>query len=285
MLDVTLQFLRSRGILFAMLFAKTKPTEGMGCHKPPPMDDVPSMRAIAWLFPLSLISTGVVFMSPRDQASPGALRTTSSSVEGSSTKIPTTANERPTSAPAASAEHASADAETPARRAISRARLEVARGVRYDPSYVPLSYPAGDVAQDHGVCTDVVVRAYRAAGVDLQVKVHEDVVRDKDAYGAFVKAPDANIDHRRVGPLKTWFERHAKRVSLEDVTTYQPGDVVVWSFSCKAASPGCYPHHIGVVSDKQGARGLPLVIHNLGPSPSEDDMLDAWTRIGHFRLL
>jgi uncharacterized protein YijF (DUF1287 family) len=61
--------------------------------------------------------------------------------------------------------------------------------------------------------------------------------------------------------------------------------VVVWSFSCKTASPGCYPHHIGVVSDKKGARGLPLVIHNLGPSPTEDDMLDAWPRIGHFRAL
>lgn len=180
---------------------------------------------------------------------------------------------------------ASAEPVTPASAAIARARTEVDRGVRYDSSYVPLKYPNGDVSPDQGVCTDVVVRAYRAAGVDLQAKVHEDVVRDQGAYGAFVKAPDANIDHRRVGPLKTWFERHAKKLPLDDTATFQPGDVVVWSFSCKAASAGCYPHHIGVVSDKKGARGLPLVIHNLGPRPSEDDMLDAWTRIGHFRLL
>lgn len=171
----------------------------------------------------------------------------------------------------------------PVAAAIARARLEVERGVRYDSSYVRLAYPSGDVDAGQGVCTDVVVRAYRAAGVDLQAKIHEDVVRDRAAYEPFVKAPDTNIDHRRVGPLKIWFERHATTLPLGDASTYRPGDVVVWSFSCKSAGPGCPPQHIGVVSDKKGPRGLPLVIHNLGPAPTEDDALDAWTRIGHFR--
>lgn len=173
----------------------------------------------------------------------------------------------------------------PVADAVSRARLEVARGVSYDPSYVRLAYPGGDVAADRGVCTDVVVRAFRAAGLDLQAKVHADVLAAPAAYAPWVKTADANIDHRRVGPLRVWLSRHAVALPLDDAQSYRAGDVVVWSFGCKSAGPGCYPHHVGLVSDKKGARGLPLVVHNLGPSPTEDDALDRWTRVGHFRVL
>jgi len=166
---------------------------------------------------------------------------------------------------------------------LARARLEVARKVEYDSTYVRLSYPSGDPAPDKGVCTDVVIRALRAAGLDLQSLVHQDIVRAPDAYSAWVKTPDSNIDHRRVGPLQVYFSRHAKTIPLADAT-YKAGDVVVISF-CKTAAPSCYPHHIGIVSDKIGPRGLPLLIHNLGPTPSEDDSLDAWSRIAHFRVL
>jgi len=174
------------------------------------------------------------------------------------------------------------NADTPLQSTLTRAREEVARGVSYDSSYVVLAYPGGDVGANRGVCTDVIVRGMRGAGIDLQAKVHEDVLHDREAYSAWVKTPDSNIDHRRVGPLMVWFDRHSKKIPLSD-TTYLAGDIVVWSFGCKTAGPACYPHHIGFVSDKKGPRGLPLVIHNVGPHPTEDDDLDAWTRVAHYR--
>ena len=96
-----------------------------------------------------------------------------------------------------------------------------------------------------------------------------------------MKSPDATIDHRRVGPLMTYLKRHAARLSNDDPSSYQAGDVVVISFN---ACPACSPQHVGIVSDKKGPRGLPLILHNIGPAPSEDDWLDAWTVLGHFRL-
>ncbi len=163
---------------------------------------------------------------------------------------------------------------------VARAREEVTRGVSYDPSYVRLSYPNGDVDSQTGVCTDVVVRGYRAGGIDFQKLVHEDVVKNETAYDAWVKHPDTNIDHRRVGPLLTYLRRHAK--SLAKDGDYAAGDIVVISFT---ACPSCGPQHIGIVSDKLGPRRIPLLIHNMGPTPREDDTLDAWTHLGHFRIL
>jgi len=169
---------------------------------------------------------------------------------------------------------------TPAARVVARAREEVSRGVVYDPSYVGIAYPNGDVDDATGVCTDVVVRGYRAAGIDLQKLVHEDVTKNVAAYDPWVKHPDSNIDHRRVGPLLTYLRRHAKALAKD--SDYAPGDVVVISFT---ACPACGPQHVGVVSDRMGPRGIPLLIHNMGPTPREDDTLDAWTHLGHFRLL
>ncbi|HEY1954135.1 MAG TPA: DUF1287 domain-containing protein [Polyangiaceae bacterium] len=197
----------------------------------------------------------------------------------------------PTPAPTATAT-ATATA-TPAARVIARAREEVARRVSYDPSYVGLHYPGGDVDASTGVCTDVVIRSYRAAGFDFQKLVHEDVLRAPKAYEPWVKTPDANIDHRRVGPLLVYLRRHARSLPVDapcarrpgcagSADDYAAGDIVVISFE---ACPACNPAHIGVVSDKIGPRGIPLLIHNMGPTPREDDTLDAWTRLGHFRLL
>ncbi len=169
---------------------------------------------------------------------------------------------------------------TPAARVVTRAREEVSRAVSYDPSWYPIGYPNGDVASSIGVCTDVVIRGYRAAGVDLQKLVHEDVLRAASAYEPWVKKPDATIDHRRVGPLLTYLRRHAR--SLAKDGEWAAGDIVVISFT---ACPACGPQHVGVVSDKMGSRGIPLLIHNMGPTPREDDTLDAWTHLGHFRLL
>lgn len=163
-------------------------------------------------------------------------------------------------------------------RVLLRAREEVARRVAYDPSYVGLSYPGGDVDPAHGVCTDVVIRALRAAGIDLQARVHEDVLARPRAYAAFVTRPDANIDHRRVGPILVWLEANATRLSVAPAS-FAPGDIVVWSLHGNGR-----PEHIGIASDRVGARGFRLVLHNIGPSPTEDDVLDTWQVLGHFRL-
>jgi uncharacterized protein YijF (DUF1287 family) len=192
---------------------------------------------------------------------------------------------------AAGLEAAAVDGPTPLTREakiVARAREEIARGVVYDPAYVRLSfenesdtgrsvYPGGDLDPGHGVCTDVVVRAYRAVGVDLQSRVHQDILARPSAYPN-VRAADPNIDHRRVGPLLTYLRAHAETVTDWD---WRAGDVVVWAFH---PPPRSTPDHVGVVSDRRGPRGLPLVVHNIGPRPSEDDVLDAWTRLGHFRL-
>ncbi|AKU94405.1 hypothetical protein AKJ09_01069 [Labilithrix luteola] len=166
-------------------------------------------------------------------------------------------------------------------RIVRRARLEVDRKVTYDPAYVSISYPNGDVAPERGVCTDVVIRSLRSVGIDLQSRIHEDIRRRPDAYTT-VKRADANIDHRRVSPMLAYLRAHATSLtkSFDDPSAWEPGDVIVWAFR---PCPACNPDHVGIVSDRKGPRGLPLVIHNIGPMPSEDDQLDAWTVLGHFR--
>ena len=167
---------------------------------------------------------------------------------------------------------------------VSRARLEVSRSVTYDSSYVPLAYPHGDPPPDRGVCTDVVVRSLRATDVDLQQLIHEDILRRPSAYTT-VKHPDQNIDHRRATPMLVYLRSHATSLptTFDDASraTWQPGDIVVWSFR---PCPSCNPDHVGIVSDVRGPRGLPLVLHNIGPAPSEDDRLDAFNVLGHFRV-
>ena len=180
-------------------------------------------------------------------------------------------------APEATAAHAAS-----VKKVLARARQEVERAVRYDGRWVSLAYPGGDVPADTGVCTDVAIRGFRAAGLDLQRLVHEDILRAPEAYERWVKRADASIDHRRVAPLDRFLKRHARALSIEDPKAYEAGDVVILSFN---PCPACSPQHIGIVSDRKGPRGLPLMLHNLGPSPSEDDTLDAWTRLAHYRVL
>lgn len=167
---------------------------------------------------------------------------------------------------------------------VERARLEVSRGVIYDSRYVNLSYPGGDVDPSRGVCTDVVVRALRAVGIDLQRLVHEDILSRPDAYKRGGKRADASIDHRRATPLMIWFAAHSRSLphnlaTEEARTSYAPGDIIVWSLHNNG-----HAEHVGVVSDRKGPRGLPLVIHNIGPVPTEEDVLDAWQILGHYRV-
>lgn len=176
---------------------------------------------------------------------------------------------------------AAADPPDPA-PIVARARLEVERKVSYDASWFPIAYPNGDPQPDRGVCTDVVIRAYRTVGVDFQRRIHEDILAAPRAYPT-VQKPDRTIDHRRVSPMLAYLQRHAASLTktFDDKSQWKPGDIVVWSFN---PCPRCNPGHVGIVSDKIGPRGLPLILHNIGPAPSEDDWLDAWTVLGHFRV-
>ncbi len=132
-----------------------------------------------------------------------------------------------------------------------------------------------------GVCTDLVVRAFRGAGIDLQKQVHEDMGAHFAAYPQLWGAggPDANIDHRRVPNLMTFLRRQGRWLPTgttgADAAGWRPGDVVFWDL------PGGLKH-CGVISDRPGRSGLPLVIHNIGQA-AEEDCLTRWPIIGHGR--
>jgi uncharacterized protein YijF (DUF1287 family) len=132
----------------------------------------------------------------------------------------------------------------------------------YGAGYISIDYPMGDVARDIGVCTDVIIRAMRNAGIDLQAEVHRDVARARKAYGRTIKGNgDTNIDHRRVRTILPWFKRHwaAHTVAFDDAADpLRPGDVVFMdTFPSKSG-----PDHIGIVSDKLGESGLPMIVNN-----------------------
>ena len=160
--------------------------------------------------------------------------------------------------------------------AIARAAAaQVGVTVHYDSSYRQLDYPGGDVPRDRGVCSDVVVRSLRAIGVDLQVEVHEDMQRHFRDYPQLwgLRAPDRNIDHRRVPNLMRYFERQGKRVSAG--AGYRAGDVVAWRLSNGLL-------HVGVVAEERGARD-PLMVHNIGYGARLEDVLRSFDEIGHYR--
>jgi uncharacterized protein YijF (DUF1287 family) len=164
---------------------------------------------------------------------------------------------------------------------IDAARKQTQSRVVYDGSYARLAYPMGDVPADRGVCTDVIIRAYRAVGIDLQQLVHEDMRADFAAYPRHwgLTRPDSNIDHRRVPNLQTFFVRQGARIrGASTAADYQPGDLVTWML------PGNLPH-IGFVSDRRdGQSGRPLIIHNIGAGPVEDDILFDYPITGHYRF-
>jgi uncharacterized protein YijF (DUF1287 family) len=159
------------------------------------------------------------------------------------------------------------------------ARKLVANRAAYTEGYHRISYPGGDVPRDIGVCSDTIVRAFRNAGLDLQRLVAEDVARARAAYPQ-IKRPDANIDHRRVKTLVRWFQRHVGRVPPG--APWRPGDVVFMDTFPRR--PG--PDHVGIVSDRQGPSGLPLVINNwtVGTVEGEMDLLPAIPVTDRFRL-
>lgn len=152
--------------------------------------------------------------------------------------------------------------------------------VIYDPSYFRISYPNGDVPSGKGVCTDVIVRAYRKLGIDLQQEVHEDMKANFSRYPAKwgLSCPDRNIDHRRVPNLMTFFERHGEVKPIsESPRDYQPGDIVCWNL-------GGAITHIGIVVNRKSADGKrPLIVHNIGAGQVMEDCLFDFKIIGHYR--
>lgn len=150
----------------------------------------------------------------------------------------------------------------------------------YNPAYVRIDYPNGDVPRETGVCSDVIIRAFRSAGVDLQKLVHEDMAAHFGAYPKLwgLRRPDRNIDHRRVANLMRFFERKRKnRAVSAQGKDYRPGDVVAWRLPNGRL-------HIGVVSDRPVSdKGRCLVVHNIGAGARSEDLLFTWPVIGHYR--
>ena len=146
-------------------------------------------------------------------------------------------------------------------RLTAAARDQVGVTVTYDPAYVGLEFPGGDLPRDRGVCTDVVIRALRDGwGIDLQLAVNRDMTADFRAYPALwgLTGTDRNIDHRRVPNLQALFARIGAELPLsDDPTPYLPGDIVTWTLPGNLA-------HIGIVSDRRVADGAPLILHNIG---------------------
>ncbi len=152
--------------------------------------------------------------------------------------------------------------------------------VRYDPGYVGIAYPNGDVPADSGVCSDEVIRSYRALGIDLQKEVHEDMKAHFSAYPKGSRTLDRNIDHRRVPNLMVFFSRQGETLPItKNAGDYSPGDLVTWDLDPKRGIP-----HIGIVVDQKSPQsGRYLIVHNIGEGPQMEDVLFEWKITGHYR--
>tara|TARA_Y100000034_G_scaffold117090_1_gene156187 strand:- start:994 stop:1575 length:582 start_codon:yes stop_codon:yes gene_type:complete len=165
---------------------------------------------------------------------------------------------------------------------VEAAKERTEHFVVYNGSYRKIDYPNGDVPKNIGVCTDVVIRTYRALGIDLQALVHEDIRDNFSLYPSKriwgLTKPDTNIDHRRVPNLQVFFERHGEsHVISKTAADYQAGDIVTWVL------PNNRPH-IGIVTDELSKDKLrPLIVHNIGWGPKMEDMLFTYKVTGHYR--
>lgn len=159
--------------------------------------------------------------------------------------------------------------------AAAVARTQV--NVRYVPDYVRIGYPGGDVPAGTGVCTDEIIRVYRAVGIDLQKELHEDMLQHLSEYPLHGPQPDSNIDHRRVPNLQKFFERRGSVLSItRNAGDYQPGDIVSWNLDGKHT-------HIGMVVNQTNFWGRYKILHNIGEGPKIEDVLFDWKITGHYR--
>ncbi len=166
-------------------------------------------------------------------------------------------------------------------RKLSQAAIERTKHVvRYDGSYRKISYPNGDVPKHLGVCTDVIIRAYRKLGIDLQKDIHEDMKANFRVYPNLwgLSKPDPNIDHRRVPNLQTLFRRKGVILPLTNYQAdYVAGDIVTWML------PGNLPHIGIIVNSGRRNEQKPLVVHNIGSGPVTEDILFEYKITGHYR--
>lgn len=169
---------------------------------------------------------------------------------------------------------------TTAEKIVAAARDQVGWGTHYYSAYVKLSYPNGDLPKTKGVCTDVVIRSLRKVGYDLQKLIHEDISKAWDGYPRYsgLKGPDKSIDHRRVPNQRVFFARHGVVLTtdLGKVKDWKPGDFVTWKL------PGNLDH-IGVLTDKRNAKGLPYAVHNMSTT-LEEDVIGSWPITGHYQF-
>jgi uncharacterized protein len=175
-----------------------------------------------------------------------------------------------------------ARAMTWADRLVAAAETQIGRTIIYDPAYVRIRYPGGDIPVERGVCTDVVIRAYRdGLGLDLQRLVHEDMRRNFSAYPSAwgLKKPDRNIDHRRVPNLQRFFQRSGASLAVSlEAAGYVAGDLVTMML------PGNLPH-IGIVAHERNDDGSrPMIIHNIGAGTKRQDILFEYEVTGHYRF-
>jgi len=182
----------------------------------------------------------------------------------------------------ATGEQPSRPLPVPASQLVAAARAQVGVTTIYDPAFVKLAYPGGDLPRERGVCTDVIVRAYRDAfGIDLQQLVHADMLASFASYPPKwgLRGPDTSIDHRRVLNLNVFFSRKGQQLPISrSPVDYAPGDLVTQEL------PGGLPH-IAIVSDTRSQDGTrPLVIHNIGQGTRVEDTLFAYRITGHFRF-
>jgi uncharacterized protein YijF (DUF1287 family) len=173
-----------------------------------------------------------------------------------------------------------ANSSTNLKLVIDGAIDQIGRTTNYDPSYQKIDYPNGDVPIETGVCSDVIVRAFRKAGIDLQQDLHADM---KDNFSAYptrwgLKGTDSNIDHRRVPNLQTYFTRKGKSLSTAGSDTFLPGDIITWDLGLGGTE------HIGMLVNvwyKPEKRYL--IVHNIGAGTRMEDVLFAWKITGHYR--
>jgi len=175
---------------------------------------------------------------------------------------------------------ANAGEEDFASQLVAAARERTEHFVIYNGAYRKIAYPMGDVPNNIGVCTDVVIRSYRKLGVDLQQLVHEDMRSNFALYPKNwgLTKPDTNIDHRRVPNLQKFFSRFGETLKIsQKAEDYKTGDIVSWELSRGVP-------HIGIVSDKRTRNGQPYIIHNIGWGPKEESKLFAYDITGHYRF-
>jgi uncharacterized protein YijF (DUF1287 family) len=170
-----------------------------------------------------------------------------------------------------------------ASRLVVAAEQQVGVTVHYDGAYRRMPYPNGDVPPETGVCSDVIIRAYRALGIDLQQRVHDDMKAHFALYPKTwgLKKPDTNIDHRRVPNLQVFFKRHGQSLPVSNrAADYLAGDIVTWNL----AAPAKMVPHIGIVSTRRSADvARPLIVHNIGSGTKVEDILFEYKITGHYR--